>query len=40
MNIDDVLPEIFKMTNLVRLDLSFNNIVKLNPLIGTLTNLQ
>lgn len=40
MNIDVVLPEIFKMKNLIRLDLSFNNIVKLNPAIGDLTNLQ
>ena len=28
------------MTNLLRLDLSFNNIVKLNPQIGDLSNLQ
>lgn len=28
------------MTNLTRLDLSFNNIVKLSPRIGELTNLQ
>ena len=28
------------MTNLIRLDLSFNNIVKLNPQIGELSNLQ
>jgi len=39
MNLDQVLPEVFKMKNLIRLDLSFNNIVKLNPLIGDLTNL-
>ena len=28
------------MINLIRLDLSFNNIVKLSPLIGSLSNLQ
>jgi len=33
MNLDLVLPEVFKLTNLVRLDLSFNNIVKLSPRI-------
>ncbi len=32
--------QIFKMRNLIRLDLGFNNIVKLNPLIGQLSNLQ
>jgi Leucine-rich repeat (LRR) protein len=31
MNIAQVLPEVFKMDKLVRLDLSFNNIVKLSP---------
>ena len=40
MNLDTVLPEVFKMTNLIRLDLSFNNIVKLNTNIGKLCNLQ
>mmetsp|Transcript_11367 Transcript_11367/g.19161 ORF Transcript_11367/g.19161 Transcript_11367/m.19161 type:complete len:194 (-) Transcript_11367:622-1203(-) len=40
MNIDIVMPEVFRMKNLVRLDLSFNNIVKLSPLIAELTNLQ
>jgi Leucine-rich repeat (LRR) protein len=39
MNLDHVLPEVFTMLNLIRLDLSFNNIVKLSPLIGNLTNL-
>ena len=39
MNIDKVLPEVFSMTNLLRLDLSFNNIVKLDPKIGDLSNL-
>jgi len=34
-----VLPEVFSMTNLIRLDLSFNNIVKLSAQIGDLTNL-
>jgi Leucine-rich repeat (LRR) protein len=28
------------MTNLIRLDLSFNNIVKLSPKIGNLVNLN
>ena len=40
MNLDQVLPEVFSMTNLIRLDLSFNNIVKLSAQIGDLTNLQ
>ena len=51
MNLDSVLPDVspssidnlnkvFKLTNLIRLDLSFNNIVKLNPKIGGLINLQ
>ena len=40
MNLDQVLPEIFNMVTLIRLDLSFNNIVKLDPKIGDLTNLQ
>ena len=31
MNIDIVMPEVFAMKNLVRLDLSFNAIVKLSP---------
>jgi len=31
MNLDSVLPEIFKMDKLIRLDLSYNNIVKLSP---------
>ena len=31
MNLDIVLPDVFKMKNLLRLDLSFNNIVKLSP---------
>ena len=39
MNIDIVLPQVFKMQNLIRLDLSFNNLVRLDPLIGDLTNL-
>jgi len=39
MNLNNVLPEVFTMINLIRLDLSFNNIVKLSPLIGSLTNL-
>lgn len=34
MNISQVLPEVFKMTALIRLDLSFNNLVKLSPEIG------
>lgn len=40
MNLDQVLPEVFSLLNLIRLDLSFNNIVKLSPRIGELTNLQ
>lgn len=40
MNLDNVLPEVFTMTNLIRLDLSFNNIVKLSAQIGDLSNLQ
>jgi Leucine-rich repeat (LRR) protein len=40
MNLDCVLPEVFKMQNLIRLDLSYNNIVKLSPQIGNLPNLQ
>lgn len=40
MNLDMVLPEVFKLTNLVRLDLSFNNIVKLSPQIELLDNIQ
>jgi len=40
MNLDTVLPAVFNMRNLIRLDLSFNNIVKLNPKIGELSNLQ
>lgn len=40
MNIDVVIPEVFKMANLQRLDLSFNNLVKLSPQINQLQNLQ
>jgi hypothetical protein len=40
MNLDVMLPEVFKMTNLIRLDLSYNNIVKLDVKISNLTNLQ
>jgi len=36
MNIDKPQPEIFKLLNLVRLDLSYNNIVKLSPDIAKL----
>ena len=39
MNISQVLPEVFTMVSLVRLDLSFNNLVKLSPQIGDLVNL-
>lgn len=39
MNLDNVLPEIFKLKNLVRLDLSYNNIVKLSPQIELLENI-
>ena len=38
--LDTVLPEVFSLKNLVRLDLSFNNIVKLSPRIGDLQALQ
>ena len=31
MNLNSVLPEVFKMVKLIRLDLSYNNIVKLSP---------
>ncbi len=40
MNLDVVLPHVFKMINLVRLDLSFNNLVRLDVAIGELSNLQ
>ena len=40
MNLDVVLPEVFKLTMLTRLDLSYNNIVRLDPRIGELQNLQ
>jgi Leucine-rich repeat (LRR) protein len=39
LNIDAILPEIFTLVNLTRLDLSFNNIVKLSPRIGDMANL-
>ena len=39
MNLDVVLPQVFKMTNLIRLDLSFNNLVRLNVAISELANL-
>ena len=39
MNLDHVLPQVFKMTSLTRLDLSFNNLVRLDPAIGDLSNL-
>jgi Leucine-rich repeat (LRR) protein len=39
LNIDSILPEIFTLVNLTRLDLSFNNIVKLSPRIGDMANL-
>ena len=31
MNLNSVIPEVFKMLKLIRLDLSYNNIVKLSP---------
>jgi Leucine-rich repeat (LRR) protein len=40
LNLDVVLPEVFRLSNLVRLDLSFNNIVKLSPQVKQLGNLQ
>ena len=39
MNLDVVLPQIFKMENLIRLDLSMNNLVRLDPAVGELINL-
>ncbi len=39
LNLDSVIPEVFSLVNLVRLDLSFNNIVKLSPKIGDMANL-
>lgn len=39
MNLDAVLPYVFKMANLIRLDLSFNNLVRLDVAIGDLANL-
>ena len=39
MNLDEVLPEVFAMKNLIRLDLSFNNLVRLSPQIGDMVNL-
>jgi hypothetical protein len=39
MSLSQVLPEVFGMVSLVRLDLSFNNIVKLSPQIGDLAHL-
>jgi len=36
LNLDTVIPEVFSLLNLTRLDLSFNNIVKLSPRIGDL----
>ena len=40
MNLNSVLPEVFKLTQLIRLDLGFNNIVRLDPRIGLLQSLQ
>lgn len=40
MNLDTVLPDTFKIKDLIRLDLSFNNIVRLDPRIGQLVSLQ
>ena len=40
MNLDVILPEVFKLTMLIRLDLSCNNIVRLDPRIGELGQLQ
>lgn len=39
MNLSAVLPEVFSIQKLLRLDLSFNNIVKLSPRIGELESL-
>jgi len=40
LNLDVIFPEVFTLTNLVRLDLSFNNLVQIPTTIGELTNLQ
>ena len=39
LNLDVVLPAVFKLSNLTRLDLSFNNLVRLDVQIGELSNL-
>ena len=40
LNLDVILPEVFSLLNLTRLDLSYNNIVKLSPRIGDMPQLQ
>ena len=35
-----IFEEVFSLTKLARLDLSFNNLVKISPRVGELTNLQ
>ena len=39
LNLNVVIPAVFKMTHLIRLDLAFNNLVRLEPTIGELVNL-
>lgn len=40
LNLDFVFPEVFGLTNLVRLDLSYNNLVRLDASIGQLVDLR
>lgn len=40
LNLDFVFPEVFGLTNLIRLDLSYNNLVRLDSSIGDLTELR
>jgi len=40
LNLDFIFPEVFKLVNLIRLDLSFNSLVQVSPLIGNLINLR
>jgi Leucine-rich repeat (LRR) protein len=40
IGLDFILPEVFEMTKLVRLDLSFNNLVKISEEIGVLVKLE
>ncbi len=40
LSLVELLPEIWQLTNLKTLDLSWNNLTSLPPEIGQLTNLQ